>query len=65
MTDSESLLDTLRCLETKDNGADLINVLNVVANLLRELDNRKSKATYSRKFTLGKLQIKLDFDGMK
>ncbi len=65
MTDSESLLDTLACLEQKENGAELINVLNVIANLLRELDNRRSKATYTRKFKLGKLVVDVAFDGMK
>ncbi len=65
LSDSESIVETLASLESKHNGADLINVVNVIANLLRELDNRKTKATYSRKFKLGKLSITLEFDGMK
>jgi hypothetical protein len=65
MTDSESLLDTLRCIETKANGELYISVLNTIANLMRETNNRKSKARYARDFNLGKLQINLFFDGMK
>ncbi len=65
LSDSESIIETLALLEAKHNGPDLINVVNVISNLLKELDNRKTKATYSRKFSLGKLSITLEFDGMK
>jgi len=65
MTDSESLLDTLRCIEKNKNGDALISVLNTIANLMRETNNRQSKAVYNRKFTLGKLEIDVSFDGMK
>ncbi len=65
MNDSESLIDTLKCLETKENGEELVKILNIIANLMRDIDNRPSKATYARTFTLGKLRITTLFDGMK
>ncbi len=64
MTDKESLIDTLDCIESKPNGYARIATLNIIANLIRELNNRKSKAKYKRSFDLGKLIITVEFDGM-
>ena len=65
MNTKESLLDTIDRIEKNTDGDKLLDSLNIVANLMRELENRRSKATYTRKFSLGKLSLTVEFDGMK
>ncbi len=61
-------LDTLKQAKRykrEQTSEDLFEVLNVITQLMLELDNIKSAARQQREFKMGKLHIKLDFNGMR
>lgn len=54
MSEYTDLLDTISELDNRDNSGELLNTLNVIANLMFELyKDRNTGASYSRSFTLG------------
>ncbi len=63
--DVAHLIHTITSLENQENGADLVRTLSIIAVLMGEIGNRPSKATYSKKFKLGKLEIDVNFFGMR
>ncbi len=65
MNDREALSITLDCIAINKHGEAYISILNTIANLMRELNERHSKATYTRTYTLGRLTLTLDYNGMK
>ncbi len=63
--DAKHIIHLITEFELREDGTELIRSLSVIAQLLSELANRQTKATYHRKFTLGKLEIDINFYGMK
>ncbi len=63
MTELEHLIDTATSMEGRANGESFLSVLNVIAQLMRESNQRPSKAIYKRKFNMGKLVVDISYDG--
>ncbi len=63
--EKEKLIDTLNALSKQKFSPALFNTLNIIANLMNELEQRPSKAVYTRQFIHGKLVLTVDFNGLK
>lgn len=63
--DATQIIKTLTLFESQENGAGIVRALSTIAILLGELTNRPTKATYHRKFNFGKLEIDVNFYGMR
>ncbi len=64
-TDYTSLLDTLYELDKRDDGCEMFNTLNIIANLMWELGNKgTTSAVYNRTLRHGKLRIELNYKEM-
>jgi len=62
----KSLINTLKTLDKKENGDELIDTLNVIANLMHELTaDRETGASYRRTFTHDKLRIDVVYNERK
>ncbi len=58
----KNLKETLTCLQRRKDWPEYEHVFRVIANLMYEIGDRRSSATYQREFKLGKLNIKIDFN---
>ncbi len=63
--DADHVIRLLASFEAQEGGTDIIKSLSIITQLLSELTNRHTKATYHRKFILGKLEIDINFYGMR
>jgi hypothetical protein len=63
--EKDYLIETINHLQNKPEGEKIINTLNVLANLLNENYNTPTKAKYRRQFKHQKLEITIDFDGLR
>lgn len=58
----KELLNTLRALCKRDDAIEVLNTLNIIANLFHELGNtRITAATYERTFKHGKLILTVSY----
>lgn len=66
MSDYSDLLDTLYEIDKKDGGAELLNTLNIIANLMFDLyKDRSTGAVYMRTIRIGKqreLQVEIKYN---
>lgn len=64
-TELELVLEYVKDVDTFDPTGNHLQVLKTMCRLLLESDNMISSASYDREFDLGKLRVKLNFNGMR
>jgi len=64
-TELEFVIEYVKDVATYDKTNKHLYIIKAMCRLMLESDNMISSATYDREFNLGKLIVKLNFDGMR
>ena len=59
------VLEYVKDVDTFDHTDKHLDVIKAMCRLMLESGNMVSSASYDREFDLGKLRVKLNFDGMR
>ncbi len=64
-TELELVIEYVKDVAQFDKTDKHLHLIKTMCRLLLESDNMVSSATYDREFDLGKLRVKLNFNGMR
>ncbi len=64
-TELELVQEYVKDVETFDETGNHLSVIKAMCRLMLESGNMVSSATYDRECDLGKLRVKLNFNGMR